>query len=357
MARPIGKRRARDFRPQILQGLQLETEQRLDDAERIYLAVLDEEPTNSYALYRRAILLAGRKDNVEALRLIQAAMKGGATTDMVADCARILERFERLEEALAAYDRALILNPNNDPALLDRSKLLTRLGQHAKAAAGLERLLARAPNHSEAHNSLGHLRIQLDRHREAVACFERAVALDPNNASAEFNLALALLLLGDFEAGWERYESRFRTEVLASSRSVFPQPHWDGVEPLEGKALHLYTEQGLGDCIMFLRYAPIMAARGASVVVGVLPPVKVLADEMSGITAVIPGDPLPAFDLQAPLLSLPRLLKTRLDTVPANVPYIYARADRVERWRERVPRGKRLTVGVVWAGGRESLRP
>jgi Flp pilus assembly protein TadD len=355
MARPIGKRRSRDFRPQILQGLKLETEQRLDDAERIYRTVLDEDPTNSLALYRRAILCAGRKENVEALRLIQAAMKSGATTDMVADFALILERFERLEEALAAYDRALILNPNNEPALLHRSKLLTKLGQHAKAAASFERLLARSPNHSEAHNSLGHLRVQLGRHREAVACFERAVALDPSNASAEFNLALVLLLLGDYEVGWERYESRFRTEGLASSRSVYSQPHWDGVESLEGKTIHLYTEQGLGDCIMFLRYAPVVSARGASVVVGVLPPVKVLAAEMSGIQAVIPGDPLPSFDLQAPLLSLPRLLKTRADSVPANIPYLHARADRIERWRERVPRAKKLTVGVVWAGGRDFM--
>src|SRR5262249_1597151 len=153
--------------------------------------------------------------------LIQAAMKNGATTDMVADFALILERFERLEEALAAYDRALILNPNNQAALLHRSKLLTKLGQHAKAALSFERLLARSPNNAEAHNSLGHLRVQLGHHHEAVACFERAVALDPSNANAEFNLALALLLLGDYEAGWERYESRFRTEGLASSRSVF----------------------------------------------------------------------------------------------------------------------------------------
>jgi Flp pilus assembly protein TadD len=352
MAKPLGKRRTDDFRAEMLQGIQLETEHRTEEAERLYASILAADPSHPYALYRMAIFRAKRGDDVEALRLIQAAMKKTVTPQVVGDCALILERLDRLDEALATYDRTVILDPNNELALLNRSKLLTRLGQHAKAAASFERLLARFPNHSEAHNSLGHLYVQLDRHREAVKCFERAIALDPNNASAEFNLGLVLLLLGDYANGWERYESRFRTEGLASSRSVYPQPHWDGVEPLEGKTIHLYTEQGLGDCIMFLRYAPLLAARGARVIVGVLPLAKVLAAEMSGIEAVIPGDPLPSFDLQAPLLSLPRLLKTRVDSIPANTPYLHARADRVERWRERVPRGKKLTVGVVWAGAR-----
>jgi hypothetical protein len=104
---------------------------------------------------------------------------------------------------------------------------------------------------------------------------------------------------------------------------------------------------------MFARYAPILAARGASVVLGVLPAAKVLMTEMSGVTTVAPGDPLPSFDIQAPLLSLPYLLKTRIETIPASVPYLRPRADRLDTWRDRIPHDKKLTVGVVWAGGRD----
>jgi tetratricopeptide (TPR) repeat protein len=106
MAGPIGKRRSRDFRAEVLQGLQLETQGRREEAQRLYAAILEADPVNSYALYRRAIFTAGRGDDVEALRLILAAMKRGATTEIVADCGVILDRLGRSDEAIAAYDRA-----------------------------------------------------------------------------------------------------------------------------------------------------------------------------------------------------------------------------------------------------------
>ena len=109
----------------------------------MYAAILEVDPTNSYALYRRAILCAGRGDDIEALRLIQAAMKRSVTVEVLGDCAVILDRLGRSAEAMATYDRALILDPHNVLALLHRGRLLTKLGQHAKAAACFEKLLAR----------------------------------------------------------------------------------------------------------------------------------------------------------------------------------------------------------------------
>jgi hypothetical protein len=162
-----------------------------------------------------------------------------------------------------------------------------------------------------------------------------------------------LLTLGDFDGGWAEYEWRFGIEGLVNSRSTYSQPHWDGAVPLVGKTILLYTEQGLGDSIMFVRYAPMLASQGASVIVGVLPAVKRLMSEIGGVTILAPGDPLPSFDLQCPLLSLPYLLNTRVETIPANVPYLQPRSDWVDAWRDRIPRNKRLRIGVVWAGGRD----
>src|SRR5260370_1227745 len=120
MARSLSRRRARDFRAEIVHGLQLETESRLDEADRVYSAILQADPANFYALYRRAILCAGRGDDIEALRLIQAAMKRNVTVEALGDCAVILDRLGRSAEAMETYERALILDPNNVLAMLHR---------------------------------------------------------------------------------------------------------------------------------------------------------------------------------------------------------------------------------------------
>ena len=109
MARPLSKRHSRDLRAQILQGLRLEAEKRLGEADRLYAAILDSDPSNFYALYRRAILCAGRGDDIEALRLIQAAMKRSVTVEVLGDCGVILDRLGRSAEAMETYDRALIV--------------------------------------------------------------------------------------------------------------------------------------------------------------------------------------------------------------------------------------------------------
>src|SRR5262249_6138224 len=142
IARRIGKQRVDTFRPKVQQGLQLEAQQRLAEAERLYAEILATDSTHPWALYRTAILCAGRGDDIEALRLIQMAMKRAPLAEIVADCGLILDRLGQTTDALATYDRALILDPANERALLHRGKLLTKLGENARAAASFERLLS-----------------------------------------------------------------------------------------------------------------------------------------------------------------------------------------------------------------------
>jgi Flp pilus assembly protein TadD len=354
MPKPLGKRnRPPDVRPQLMQALDAETAGKIAEAERLYRAVLAIDPQNFAALNRQAVLCAGRGEKVEALRLIQAAMKANpASGETAADMGVILEGLGRIEEAIACYDRALVLRPKHPAALFNRGASLAKLRQYEKAIASYDKAIAVAPRHFEAHNGRGLALAEIGRHAEAIAAFTRAIEIDPSYKDAHFHRSLARLVLGEFEAGWDEYEWRWSIGDAKGMRPDYAIPDWNG-EPLAGKTIYLYIEQGFGDAIMFVRYAPLVAAQGAKVLLCVRPPMKALLAGMNGIVVGVPGEQGPAFQYMCPLLSLPRILKTRIDTIPADVPYIHAVPDRVAKWESRIPDDGKLKVGLVWAGGRD----
>jgi hypothetical protein len=320
MRKPIGKGRpGPDVRPQLLQALDLDAAGKVDEAERLYRAVLELDPANFAALNRLAIFRSDRGEHAEALRLIQAAMRSNPSSGTTAsDMGVILERMGRLDEAKDSYDRALVLQPDQKVA----------------------------------HNGRGLALAAKGRIREAIAAFTRAIEFDPGYADARFHRSLALLLVGDFATGWDEYEWRWEVGDAKNARPIFLMPDWNG-EPLAGKGIYLYIEQGFGDAIMFARYAPLVAARGGTVLFCVRPPLKALLADMPGVFVGVPGDQGPRCDYMCPLLSLPRIFKTRQDTIPGDVPYIHARPERIEKWKLRIPHDGKLNVGLVWAGGRD----
>jgi len=175
--------------------------------------------------------------------------------------------------------------------------------------------------------------------------------MKPDFHGAHTNEAWLRLLLGDFERGWQQYEWRKRNpeHPLASRR--FRQPLWTGKENIEGATILLYAEQGFGDAIQFVRFTPLVAARGARVVLGVHRPLKRLLQTVDGVSQVVAdGEPLPAFEWHAPLMSLPLAFGIRLETIPASVPYLRAESHLIERWAERLGPHARLRVGVAWCG-------
>ena len=302
-----------------MQALDLETAGKPEEADRLYRAVLELDPTNFAALNRRAIMCSNRGEHAEALRLIQAAMRSNPRSGPTAsDMGVILERMGRLDEAKDSYERALVLGTNQPVA----------------------------------HNGRGIALSAKGRHHEAIAAYTRAIELDPAFADARFHRALSLLLVGDFAAGWDEYEWRWAVGDAKTARPNLGLPEWNG-EPLAGKGIYLYIEQGFGDAIMFARYAPLVAARGATVLFCVRPPVKALLADLPGVIVGVPGDQGPRCHYMCALLSLPRVFKTRLETIPADVPYIHARPERIEKWKARIPRDGKLKVGLVWAGGRD----
>ena len=253
-----------------------------------------------------------------------------------------------LDEAVACYRRALELKPDFADAHTNLGHALQDQGKLDEAVACCRRALELKPDFAEAHNNLGVVLRNQGKLDEAVACCRRALAVNPDYADAHTNLAMASLLVGDWQRGWAKYEWRLQTKNFIPRH--FPQPSWKG-EPLTGRTILLYAEQGLGDTIQFVRYAAVVKGQGAAVVVECQKPLAGLLEGCPGVERlIVPGDDLPAFDFHAPLLSIPGILKTTLETIPANIPYLFPRPLLLERWRERLTGLDGFRIGIAWQG-------
>jgi Flp pilus assembly protein TadD len=258
----------------------------------------------------------------------------------------ILHHRHRTPEALARFRRALALKPGYAEAYNNLGFALEAEGRMAEAGGAYQRVVQLKPDYAEAQNNLGGWHQLRGQRAEAMACFERALALKPDFAIAHYNQALLHLLQGELETGFREYEWRWGF----LPRRHFTLPLWRG-QPLAGKRILLHAEQGLGDSIQFLRYVPMVAAAGGQVALEVPQPLLRLAQEIPEVSRAIQcGEALPEYDWQCPLMSLPLAFRTRLDTIPAQVPYLRIpvaarrKADRLN-WRGTAPR-----VGLVWAG-------
>jgi hypothetical protein len=185
-----------------------------------------------------------------------------------------------------------------------------------------------------------------------VAHYRAAIRQQPANAEARYLEALALLAIGDFERGWRRHESRWYAELGRVKRRVFDAPYWLGEDNLRGRTILLHAEQGFGDTLQFVRYVPMVAARGASVLLEVQPQLLPLLRDLPGTSAVFAREAaLPGFDTHCSLMSLPRAFRTTLADIPAAVPYLQVPADRLRLWRDRLGgRGSRRRIAIAWSG-------
>lgn len=286
------------------------------------------------------------------------------------------------DEAIAAYQRAVQLKPDYAEALNNLGLALTELGRPTEAVATLQQAIRLKPDYPEAHNNLGLALIELGRYAETVDSFQTALRLNPayaeahNNygtalaamarpedalavyqvalylrpdyAEVHWNRSLAWLQTGNYERGWREYDWRWKRKRAVPR--PFRQPLWDG-SSLDGKTILLYSEQGKGDTIQFVRYATQVKERGGTVVVECPPDLVALLATCPGIDRIVAeGEPLPDFHVQVPLMSLPGLFGTTLSTVPAAVPYLTPPAEQVQRWRDELDVEPAFKVGIVWQG-------
>jgi hypothetical protein len=255
----------------------------------------------------------------------------------------------RLDEAIAAFQRALQIQPDLADVHANLARALNEQGRLSEAVAASRRALELDAALPEAHLNLANALVDLGHFDEALAAYERALKCRPDFELAKFNESLLLLLRGEYERAWPLYEARWASARLPER--TFPKERWDG-GPLHGQRVLIHGEQGFGDAIQFVRFTRLVAERGGEVVVECRPPLADLFRTAPGVSSVVAaGEPLPAFDLHLPMLSLPLVFQTTLATLPRDAPYLLA--DPVKRavWHERLGHfGAGLKVGLVWMG-------
>ena len=340
-------------------GLSLFALNRIPEATERFRIAAELAPNDGIRLgnYGYALMRIGRGgDAVPVLRRATELAPGIASVWM--QYAEALWRLQRYDEALPPARRAAALAPNDARVLVMLGNALQTLALFAEAADAYRRAIQLDPNLFDPQGNLALTLLKMGRAKEALAIYDQIGARWPDAADAIANRSLALLTLGDLERGFADYEARWRTAAITPYR--FQQPRWDGSDP-SGKTILLMNEQGLGDTIHFVRYATLLAKRGAKTIVACPPVLRAVIETVQGVDGVVDdkavgggtvtGGDVPQFDFYAPLSSLPGLFKTTLATIPARVPYISADPQRVERWRERLAGDAgNFKVGIVWAG-------
>ncbi|HSY02845.1 MAG TPA: tetratricopeptide repeat protein [Acidobacteriaceae bacterium] len=286
-------------------------------------------------------------------------------------------------EATGCYERTLALDPTTVAARHNLGNAWMARRNYAQAEACFRETLAMDAERAEHYNSLGNALFQQRRNDEAEACYrmalevdrdyaavhtnlanvlmrqssraemirhyERALELDPKSAGGHYNLALAYLRQGRYAEGWPAHEWRWDFRELRLRRRHFAAPQWRG-EKLNGETILLHAEQGLGDTLQFVRYAPLVAERGGRVVLEVQPRLVRLLQGLPSVSRVVGrGEPLGDFAWHCPLMSLPLAFGTTVDTIPRRVPYVRADEEEVRAARQRWT-GTGLRVGIAWAG-------
>jgi|GEM_PF-23329 len=249
-------------------------------------------------------------------------------------------------EAMPCYEQALRMRADEPVYHSNLGNALTLVGKPREAEASCRHALRLRSDLADAHHNLAIAVAAQGRLQEALQSNQTCLTLKPDNPRARNVQALWLLQLGRFDQGWEEYEWRFESKNLRK----FSQPTWDGA-PLAGKRILITSEQGLGDAFQFIRYAPLVKQRGGTVIVETWPALLKILAGCPGIDSLVARDsPLPEFDVQISLMSLPRVFKTTLATIPANVPYLFAEPTLIESWHREVSAQRGFKIGIAWQG-------
>lgn len=323
---------------------------RADEAAAIYQGLAEVPSASPDELFEAGNALADLRKHEAAALLYRALLRREpGLVPALNNLGNMLRELGKLDEAETVYRQALASAPDDATIIGNRALILSDLGRIDEAEAECRRALALRPT-AVAHSNLGLILMRRGQAAEALDQFSAGRALAPDLADLEFHEGVALLQLGRFAEGWPKYEARWGQQRARERRRDFGRPQWQG-EPPNGRTILIHAEQGFGDTIQFIRYAPLLAERGARVVVECQPALARLVAGVTGVDAVVPrGAPLPAYDFHVPMMSLPLAFGTVLETIPAAVPYIAVPDEAAVPWADIPTRYPGLSVGLVWAG-------
>jgi Flp pilus assembly protein TadD len=299
-------------------------------------------------VFQQALALQRAGRLTEAIALYRQLLRKRESADDYANLGVALRSQGQVNAAVGAYRRALALSPRHVFALSNLGGALRALGQLSEARLCLLEAISLAPDFAAAHYNLGLAYMDSQQPEAAIACFEKAMTLEPGRVDAPFDRAVCLLQTGNLQAGFAAYESRFAYEPRLVRD--YPQLLWDG-SPLGNRTLLVYTEQGFGDALQFIRYVPLIAKGDGRIILECPAPLqRLFQDSRPEIDAFLkPGEPLPPFDAHVSLVSLPHLFQSRLETIPREVPYLQS-PDSVRRRLPPASPGA-FKVGIAWASG------
>ena len=374
---------------------------RLAEAESAYRAILAADPDNIDALHLLGVVAhqGGRQEQAAELITRSLSLNAGNAAAH-SNLGVVLAAQGKPQEAIAEFRRALALQPDFADAYFGLGNALRDQGRREEAAACLRQALALKPDFAQAHCNLGILLEDQGSSEEAVAHYRKALALhgdfapahanlgnslialgrlaeaeenlrqalllQPGMAHAKFSLGQLKLLQGDYESGLPLYEYRFEKNALSHFYSGLQgrmaafqgAPRWQG-EDVSGKALLVWTEQGLGDNLMLLRFLPLLKGRGAGRLIVYCDAALVrLVQSMAEVDEVIPRTrpvPFGQFDLHCPIMSLPLMLGTRLATIPHRIPYVFVPEEIDQRWAQKLAGVAAPRIGLAWSG--DALNP
>jgi tetratricopeptide (TPR) repeat protein/glycosyltransferase involved in cell wall biosynthesis len=330
-------------------GVALAARGRRDEAADAFRQALRLRADHADALMNLGNLLKELGRAEEAIECYQRRLRlPNVPFELVLHLGGLLQLRGRLDEAESLYRQALQARP--DPQVLNNLAIISEeRGQLDEAERLVRQALAARPDFVEALDNLGNILLKQRKLAGAIASYDKALALQPGDANVRYNRSIALLTLGNLPRAWQEYDWRHFWGRTNSPLLDCPQPLWRG-EDLSGRTLLLYGEQGLGDTLQFIRYLPLVAARGpARIFLHCPAELHAVIQGLPGLTKLFaPGESVPGFDTHAPLMDLPCVFGTTLNTIPAGVPYL------------PVPKGEappelrdsgNLKVGIVWAGG------
>ncbi len=331
-------------------GTVLQDRKLFDDAIKHYQDVLELNPDFVDAYYNLGVIFQEKEDFHEAIKHYRKALEMSPDlADAYNNIGILYQKMEEYDKALEYFQQALNHKPDFASACNNIGSVFRERGSLDEAIFYHQKALEFDPLLPEAYSNIGIALLDKGSLEESLSYLQRAIELSPDLAMAHFNLALALLLSGDFKRGWREYE--WRRKIKGYPFCNYVQPLWDGSD-ITGSTILLHSEQGLGDTIQFIRYAPLLSVKGTKVIVQCQKELVQLLRKVKGIQQIIAhGEQLPWYDVHCSLLSLPLIFDTTLENIPADVPYISIDSVTVQKWEKRICKNDSLLkVGLAWAG-------